>query len=309
MARLDPLDRAAVLDAAGEARLRTKSQRMLHAIEEKGPEQALYEEVMCALGYKHNRQPFRSLARRVTVEALRSEGRESAMEAYALLAGVAGLLPSRPSPRWNPQTRNFVRHAWDCWWRRRSAWEHRVMPAGCWRVANTRPQNHPLRRLAAACGLFAQNRDLALALEDVSTDDPQAWLRRVSRLLRPDACPEYWVDRAGFSAAPALAPSALIGAHRLSAIIGNVAVPFLAARGRDVAPLLNSLPIEHDNAVIRQTAALLFGADHNPALYRRGLRQQGILQIFHDFCIEDRTACAECPLPLALGAVSAPEPG
>jgi hypothetical protein len=28
--------------------------------------------------------------------------------------------------------------------------------------------------------------------------------------------------------------------------------------------------------------------DHNPALYADGLRQQGMLQLFHDFCLPNR---------------------
>ena len=65
--------------------------------------------------------------------------------------------------------------------------------------------------------------------------------------------------------------------------------------------LLPHLPAEEDNALIRRTAHALFGHDHNPALYRDGLKQQGLLQIFHDFCLNDRTACRDCALAAAIG--------
>ena len=80
----------------------------------------------------------------------------------------------------------------------------------------------------------------------------------------------------------------------------NVFIPFLAAVDlKDVldGPLLDQLPDEADNDIVRQTALSLFGPDHAPSLYRNGLRRQGLIQIFHDFCLNDRSRCAECSLP------------
>jgi hypothetical protein len=82
-------------------------------------------------------------------------------------------------------------------------------------------------------------------------------------------------------------------------------IPFLAAEGLPVAHLLPALPAEEDNSLLRQTAHALFGRDHNPAFYRDGLKQQGLLQIFYDFCLNNRTACRECALVPALAAGSA----
>jgi hypothetical protein len=66
--------------------------------------------------------------------------------------------------------------------------------------------------------------------------------------------------------------------------------------------LLHHLPPEDDNRFIRHTAHSLFGHDHNPALYRTGLRQQGLLQLFHDFCLNSRECCGACTLPRALAS-------
>ncbi|MFH0878500.1 MAG: hypothetical protein V2A34_02195, partial [Lentisphaerota bacterium] len=59
----------------------------------------------------------------------------------------------------------------------------------------------------------------------------------------------------------------------------------------------SQLPAETLNSVIRRTADSLFGPDHSTTLYRHGLRQQGLSQIFHDFCLNDRSRCATCGLP------------
>ena len=91
-----------------------------------------------------------------------------------------------------------------------------------------------------------------------------------------------------------------MGRRRAAAILSNVVVPFLATAGASVDPLVHRLPPEQDNSVMRRTAFALFGRDHNPAMYESGLRQQGILQIFHDFCLPDRSGCSTCALATAL---------
>ena len=55
-------------------------------------------------------------------------------------------------------------------------------------------------------------------------------------------------------------------------------------------------PSESISAPMRTMANRLFGRDHNPgALYSAdGLRQQGLLQIFSDFCLNVRGDCAGC---------------
>jgi len=85
----------------------------------------------------------------------------------------------------------------------------------------------------------------------------------------------------------------------------NVAVPFLAAlAGPPALPstVLDTLPRENANRLARQTALNLFGPHHPGSLYRTGLRCQGLLQIFHDFCLNDRSRCASCAFPGLLAA-------
>ena len=93
---------------------------------------------------------------------------------------------------------------------------------------------------------------------------------------------------------------ALVGKDRVSSLLLNVLIPFLAATGEGAAfraGLLDLLPPEQDNTLVRQTAFSLFGQDHAPSLYRHGLRQQGLIQVFQDYCLNDRSRCASCTLP------------
>ena len=70
--------------------------------------------------------------------------------------------------------------------------------------------------------------------------------------------------------------------------------------------ILKTLPAEDDNRFARHTAHALFGHDHNPDLYHSGLPQQGLLQIFHDFCLNSRNGCLDCAFPDALTKTRTP---
>ena len=295
-----PREHAALLESAGEARLLGKAQRLAAAMREQGAPQVLYEELLSAMGYKHNRQTCRTLARRLPLEALREEAGSDALQAYAVLIGVAGLLPERPSTRWDDETKAFVRCLWDAWWKRAARWEAQVMARSAWQLSGLRPQNHPARRLAAAAALVASPVTADATVAEWDTTDPDRWLRLAAAFLGSADGVEYWLYRLGFAGRRRTRPCALVGARRAAAVVTNVLVPFAAAIGRPIDALLAGLPAEEENSLARHTAHALFGRDHNPALYGCGLRQQGLLQIFYDFCLTDRSGCRDCALADAL---------
>lgn len=113
----------------------------------------------------------------------------------------------------------------------------------------------------------------------------------------------YWSRRLAWSGEIRSTPSVLLGRSRACAIATNVLVPFLAATEAVTtfeSGLLAQLPAESMNTIMRQTAHVLFGPDHPPAIYRTAIRRQGLMQIFHDYCLNDRSACEECSFPLLL---------
>jgi hypothetical protein len=293
---------AGLLESAGEERLQGKAARMAVAFTSKAPDQILYEEIMTALGYKNNRAPFRYLAEQLPLETLRKASVRHTLKAYALLMGVAGLLPAQTPSRWDAETRAFVRQLWDHWWKHQAAWGARALRRKSWKLSGLRPQNHPQRRLMLAAILFTREDTLTQSLTALDTTAPDECFRQIAAFLQPVA-DTYWRCRLTFAGKKQSAPIALMGTQRIAAIVSNVFVPFLAALGKlqVMRPVfLCRLPPEEDNQIIRQTAHNLFGPDHNPDLYRSGLRQQGLIQIFHDFCLTDRSRCENCLLLKAL---------
>lgn len=297
-----PDDREALLAAAGEERLRRRAERLARASAERGAEQVVYEEVLAALGYKHNQAACRKLAEVLPLATLRAEAGGEADLAFALLAGAAGLLPQQLPAKLDDEARAAARRWWDAWWKRREKFGENALTAAHWRLAGIRPLNQPLRRLAAAAALFTAPRSLAEEWTSLAEKQPAACLAQARQHLLAAQHP-FWDYRLTLTGKRAAKPAALIGAARADAILINDFVPFLAARGCG-APferaLLAQLPVEQDNAVLRETAFALFGRDAPNSLLRDGLRRQGLLQIFHDYCLNDRSRCATCPLPALL---------
>lgn len=303
---LSPEQCGALLDSAGEERLRLKTSRIAQLIAGGDRDQVLYEEVMGALGYKHNRGPFHKLAQHFPLDRLRRDSEGDMNTAYALLAGVSGLLPARTSPLWDEETRRFVRTLWDVWWRHQAAWHGKTLPRSEWILSHVRPVNHPLRRLMAAAALFTGTNPLTEVVTS-ARPSPPSW-RFILEALESSGRDSYWSRRTGLAGPRADVPAALIGPGRAATLLTNVITPWIAATTNSSLPpdWMQSLPPEDDNRHVRHTAHALFGHDHNPGLYRSsGLRQQGLLQIFHDFCLNSRNGCRDCRLPALLSASGA----
>jgi len=291
----DPDKIGEMLEAAGAHRLQTKATRIAAKLKHTSDDDLLYRELLGALGYKQNTAICHKLADLIPYEII---SEKSPLEGYALLLGVSGLLPTKPSPRWDTHTKTFIRKVWDAWWPQREKWQNSILPKSSWNLSSLRPQNHPTRRLAAAatfaCNPITPSQQISKTFK---TTFPHSAFS-VQHSLPPL---DYWHHHISLASPKREKPIAIIGKARISALNINILLPYLAATGHNITPLTKNLPPEQSNTIIRQTAHALFGRDHNPNLYsKNALRQQGLIQIFHDFCLTDRSACESCPLPAAL---------
>lgn len=290
--------RLQMLEAAGQERLRRKAERLAALISEQGLDQTLYEGFMTALGYQHNKRPFAELARLVPVDTLRTISGGDYERAYAALLGASGLLPDALKEDWDPATRKVVRGWWDCWWKIRAALPE-TMAREAWRLSGIRPLNHPLRRMAAAAWLFTRQTDALKLLESWVEGDPGELLSRLetSCTLAGDA---YWRRRSSLGGKLAKSEVALIGEDRWQVMALNLVIPLAAACGfapQRVQAFMAALKPEAVNQIVRQTRHYLFGPDAPSALWGSANRRQGIQQIFHDYCLGDRSRCARCVFP------------
>ena len=308
MLQLTPSQRRTALDTAGELRLRRRAELLLAAMLDRGPAQIIYEEVMAALGYRPNKAPFRRLARLLPLDRLREKSAGDPVRAYALLMGVASLLPDpTTTPRsWDTATKTFIRCCWDAWWPQADGFLTHRIPRADWSMAANRPANRPERRLMAAALLFAPVTGLPERMAEIAKRPQGIPVDKLLALIDVANAP-YWSKRLSFSSPPRESPVALVGTSRARAILINLLLPAFAAMGAPAEAwqsILDHLPAEESNELIQQTALRLFGPDHTPRLYSSGLRRQGLIHIHHEYCLGDRSLCATCPYPAVLESMA-----
>jgi len=305
-----PMDmKLRLLEAAGHERLSRKAQKYSAAIRERGVDQVLYEAFMSALGYHQNKQPFYELAIKMPVERLKVLSGGDTLRAYALLAGLSGLLPQEIKPSWDEETRSFIRQIWDIWWKVRDQLPV-PMSRSDWRLSGLRPLNHPLRRFMPIAQLFSSIGDGRNLLEQWFRGDGARLVDRMQQSVEPIR-PNYWTRRISLGGVRSDSTVAMVGKDRMDTLALNVIVPLFAACGLDnekVSHMVRELQAEPLNAIMKQTIHYLFGPDCPSSLFATANRRQGLLQIFHDYCIHDRSRCSRCPLPGYLQAQGVPAP-
>ncbi|MBA3386357.1 MAG: DUF2851 family protein [Chthoniobacterales bacterium] len=276
-----------VLDAAARFRLQRKAARLRTMLETHGQDEALFQEVAAALGYKQNKLPFTLLAQRLPLSAVRSRKKDE----EALFFGLAGFLQAADLSIYENQTRDYVRGLWDYWWPQRDEMERLVLAPELWRLGGARPLNHPQRRLAALA-LLARN--WPAFRHSLDPPDPVAGTRKFFGGLEHP----FWNLHYTLTSAPAANTMALIGDSRVAEILANVVLPFLLAKGEDVWSAYEKLPARLSNRRLETGATRLFGGDPRRAEFVKTVaHQQGLLQIYEDFCLQDNSDCAHCPFP------------
>ncbi|MEO5722031.1 MAG: DUF2851 family protein [Chthoniobacterales bacterium] len=276
-----------VLEGAAHFRLQRKAHRLRRMIECRGPDETLFQELAAALGYKQNKLPFTLLAQRLPLAALRAQR----PEAEALLFGLAGFLDAPDLAVYKKDTRGYLRQLWDQWWPQRDAMERLALPEKIWRLGGARPLNHPQRRLAALGQIAAGWPALIRSLGDAA---PGRALRDFLLGLEHP----YWSHHYTLRSEAGSQPMALVGESRIAEILANVAFPFLAAQGAQVWSDFEKLPARLSNRRLETAVTRLFGGNaHGRGFTRTVAHQQGLLQIYEDFCLQDNSDCAHCPFP------------
>jgi hypothetical protein len=292
LARRDPARIRAALWRLGDARLATKAAKIEARLTGEPPAGILYTDLLDGLGYHANREPMRSLARRLPLAALESAmaaagGDRPETVARALLFGVAGFLPLAPADAAVAHLDPAEVAAMEAIWRERGgAWRDATLPPTAWTRARVRPANHPVARLAAAAALLANTREglAATLLGALRADhDPVATLRD---LTWSGTRPGIGDDRATAIVASAVLPFALAVAEQT----GDGRLLDAAARAWE------RLPAAAGNHLTRRATRQVAGDLPLGRLGSRG--QQGLIHLDAALCAPRR--CYECPIAHAV---------
>ena len=281
-----------IIESAAQHRLELKSKRLHRNVAAQGREQAIYQALAQTLGYRKNQQPFAILSQRLPLKKITQI---DATKREAWLFGVSGFLESVRSDDTEPATRSYLRQMWSEWWKLRSGvgrWldDRQILR---WKLNAIRPGNHPQRRLGALAAMLRSWSAIVTPLADATRWSQTAWRESLLALTH-----EFWSTHYTLLAEAAEKPVALIGETRVQEMLANVAYPLLVPERTRLWAEYLELPALLDNQKVRRAVLRLFGDDPRSRDFTKKLHhQQGLLQIYEDFCLEDDSACADCPFP------------
>lgn len=254
-------------------------QALLQRLHGNWPE-AVYVTLARALGFGLNSQAFEQLALAVPLRSLLKH-RDTPEAIEGLLFGQAGLLPAEDADLHVEIMRR--EYAFLC---RKFGLEK---PEGVvWRMARTRPQNFPHRRIAALAAMIAAG--FAVASRVCSIENLEQ-----ARALFEVQLPDYWARRYGFGAPTAQASAVALSRASIDVLVVNVAVPLLYVYGsqygderrRELAiELLEQLPPER-NSITRLFAEA--GVE-----CRDAFTSQALIQLRRAYC--EPRKCLYCRL-------------
>ena len=302
-----------LLNQAACVRLAGKAAQMAARARTGGWEQALWEGLFRALGYKQNVWPMLRLAE-LLPQLVPTGGVVAPALLQARLLGVGGLLPLELTRR-KLEAEGELRRIWDQWWRERAQFAGIALPREVWRFHGLRPANNPQRRLALATHWIGDRNFVArvenwFAATGAGTE-PAGSLLAALQVPHDDFWSWHWT----FQSARMAKTQPLLGAARVTDLAVNVLLPWLwgravadgdVARRDAVERLYLRWPAGEDISVLRLARQRLL-AGGSRRFPRTAAAQQGLLQIVRDFCEHSNALCAGCRFPELVRQI-APEP-
>lgn len=298
-----------VVRQAAYTRLRVKAHQFEARARQAGWEQALWEGLFRALGYKNNCWPLQRLAELLPEMAGNGESRLR-LAWQARLLGIAGMIGD-DSDKAQPDALQYQILLWDHWWRERQRWAEAILPAELWNFSGIRPANHPQRRLALAADWLSRE-NLFKSLETwFSAGREEDLAPSLLEVLAP-APDKFWDGHWSLHSRRMPKPVPLLGLARVSDMAINVILPWFWVRARacgnqrfqELAERYYfQWPAGEDNTVLRLARRRLFPKHQLPPA-SSAAEQQGLLQIVRDWCDHFDATCKLCPWPeLLKGAV------
>ena len=284
------------LRLSGDWRLLNKTRYAQARIAAVGAEQATYELLARALGYRSYADTFERLARALPYDRAIQLARQEPFLFEAALLHIGGLLPRDKTEALPPHGKRLDRL-------RETHLPHLNALDITWSKVGVRPNNYPGRRIAGLSAILvrAAQDGLVGTLERLwKSHESPLELRRAFEALFPPAM-GFWASHYQLDRDAMRTTSAPVGAGRVRSIIGNGFVPVALAQARNagqrsweeqILEFYRKLPMEPDNYVYKRMLPRIL-SDH--ALRLNFQTQQGILQLHEDWC-KSNPSCKDCSL-------------
>jgi hypothetical protein len=320
------------LDYAGDERILIKANRIEKQQESKTFEQIIYEAILESLGYKNNKEQFKHLGTIVSLNLIRSlvpldiSIKERSKKIQALLFGMSGLLPgqiSRYKSAKDNQTLQYIKEIEYIWSGIKNDIKYKPMDGRLWSFKYSRPGNYPTRRITAISRLLAENLETGIfriilkLFEQI--DSNKSDVGQIKGIINNtesiflELYDDFWSYYYTFGGRRLNNKGRLIGKERSTVIFINIIIPVLLvyARKKSDAVLEERLFKAYKlhtklspNNITRFMNYRILGKDTRATdVVNTARRQQGLLQVFKDFCESDDIACERCVLLLSINSM------
>ncbi len=277
-----------LLEEAALHRAAIKAVRWQRAEDAHGRDAALFQATAETLGYRGNALAMRLVAQRAPLSLLHAEGEA----AEAILFGTAGFLSSDLHEKAPADTREYLRTLWDTWWKNRAHFESMGQRSIVWKMHGQRPANHPHRRVGALTALvknWPQYRRVALA-RPFQVQPVIEFLHSLQH--------DFWSQRHTLTSEISAQKFALFGRAQALELVANHLIPLALLENGMTFKSYYKLRHSSPNEKVQRCGLRLFGSEKALQLWtRRVCHHQALLQIYHDFCLEDFSDCKDCPFP------------
>ena len=263
---IDETQAEKLIEAAAAFRLHRRCEIFQRAGNLRGRDEALFEAISAAMGFKNNTIPFLLVAQRTSL------ARARAADGEALLFGLSGFLKAGHFDQGDSEARAYLRDLWETWWAIRDRERRLILPDNAWMFSAVRPANHPHRRMGA---LAAAVRSFAPISRAVDTGNSADFAARFSSLQHL-----FWQRHPSLAGDLLPKATSLIGGDRTLDLLINVFLP--ARRYDDAWPKLCALPGPTPSRKVLRASEWLVGVAP-PAYFRSAMRQVGLLQLAEDF--------------------------
>jgi hypothetical protein len=140
-----------------------------------------------------------------------------------------------------------------------------------------------------------------------SRDQLQPYLRELARRLRVTGDGDFWTQRYAIDGPEQSRSVDLLGPGRATTMVVDVLLPAAAALAQlgyepialeAVRALYVCHPRLPTNEITREMLRQFFGADRaRAAIVNSACRQQALMQLYNDFCVNELETCQECAFP------------
>lgn len=280
----------------------------MERLEKSTEDQVLYEIFFECLGYSRFKEQFKKMAHCVPHDELKkiiklNSAKEPGMAVQGTFFWVSGLEDSAHRTSDDSELKELLTH-FDSM--KYNSLEQ-IYSAKDWSLAGCRPVNYPHRRVAAFSQLVTSGfsadyyRKLINSLRPAKEGGGSR--KFVHRLLAEFSglSDSFWDNHYTFNSRSRL-PKKLIGRDRAISLIVDSLIPFFLAISRTdgqaelehkLAAMYISTPKPSSNAVVDFMERHLFGRN-KPTIIKSVRHQQGLIQLYNDFCYTAPGGCSDC---------------